>query len=57
MKTLGFDIVCEDFKSEHADNPDAMKSAKKRIEYGKYWCTQNDWKFLYGKIEDDVSII
>jgi hypothetical protein len=55
MKTLGFDSVLEEFNSEHADDADAMKNAQKRIEFGKYWCTQHDWKFMYGTIEDDVS--
>jgi hypothetical protein len=58
MKTLGFEIVCEDFKSEHKDDPGAIKNARKRIEYGEYWCAHQEWKFLYGTIEDsdDVSI-
>src|ERR1700734_1348155 len=55
MKTLAFDSVLEDFSSEHDDDPDAMKKAKKRVNYGKYWCTPNNWKFMYGKIENDVS--
>jgi hypothetical protein len=55
MKTLGFDNVLEDFKSEHDDDPDAIKNAKKRVQYGKYLCTINDWKFMYGRIENDVS--
>ena len=54
MKTLGFDNVLEDFNTKYDDDPDAIKNAKKRIEYGKYWCAPNDWKFMYGKIEDDV---
>jgi hypothetical protein len=54
MKTLGYENVLEDFNSEHADDPDAMKNAQKRIEYGKNWCTTHEWKFLYGRIEDDV---
>ena len=54
MKTLGFENVLENFNSQYADDPDAMKDAKKRIEYGKYWCTPLDWKFLYGNIEDEV---
>ena len=55
MKTLGFDNVVEHFISEHKDDPDAMKNAKKRVKYGKYWCKPEDWKFLYGTI-NDVSI-
>lgn len=55
MKTTSFDYVLEDFISEHEDDPDAMKNAQKRIEYGKKWCTPHEWKFMYGKIEDDVS--
>lgn len=55
MKVLGFESVVEDFKSKHNDDPDAMKSAEKRIEYGKYWCAPNNWKFMYGKIKNDVS--
>lgn len=54
MKTLGFDSVLESFISENDDDPDAMKNARKRIEFGKYWCTPMDWKFMYGSIEDDV---
>jgi hypothetical protein len=57
MKTLGFENVLEDFNSKHADNPYAMNNAKKRIEYGKNWCAPNDWKFMYGKIEDNVSTV
>jgi len=56
MKTLAFDSVLENFISEHDDDPDAMKNAQKRIDYGKYWCTPNDWKFMYGRIDDDVRI-
>jgi hypothetical protein len=55
MKTSGFDNVLEKFISEHEDDPDAMKNVKKRTKFGKYWCTQEEWKFLYGRIED-VSI-
>ena len=54
MKTLGFDNVLKIFNTKYDDDPDMMKNPKKRIEYGKYWCAQNDWKFMYGKIEDDV---
>ena len=54
MKALGFDNVLEDFISEHDDDPDAIRNAQKRIGYGTYWCAQNDWKFLYGRIDDDV---
>jgi hypothetical protein len=54
MKTLGFDTVLEDFNSEHDDDPDAMKNAQKIIDYGKYWCQPNEWRFMYGTLEDDV---
>lgn len=54
MKTLAFDSVLESFNSENDDDPDAMKNAQKRIEFGKYWCTPKDWKFMYGGIQDDV---
>jgi hypothetical protein len=57
MKSLGFDTVLEDFNSQHVDDPDAMKNVQKRIEFGEYWCTSGEWKFLYGKIEDDVSTL
>jgi hypothetical protein len=54
MKTLAADNVLEDFISKHDDDPDAMKNEQKRIAYGEYWCGANDWKFMYGRIEDDV---
>jgi hypothetical protein len=54
MKTLGFDSVLEDFKSEHDDDPDAMKNAQKIVDYGNYWCESEEWKFMYGNVEDDV---
>ena len=54
MKTQGYDSVLESFISENDDDPDAMKNAQKRIEFGRYWCTPTEWKFLYGRIEDDV---
>ena len=55
MKTLGFDNVLEDFNSKHADDPDVITNVQKRIEYGRHWCTEHDWKFMYGMINDDVS--
>ena len=56
MKTLGFETVLEDFISQHDDDPDAMKNTQKRVDYGNYWCQSNEWKFMYGMLEDDVRI-
>jgi hypothetical protein len=55
MKMLAFNNIVEDFNSKYADDPDSLTNAQKRIKYGKEWCILHDWKFLYGKIEDDVS--
>lgn len=60
MKTAGMDNTIADFLSQHTDDPDAIKNAKKRVAYGEYWCKDNEWKFMFGTVEDsdvgDLSI-
>jgi hypothetical protein len=54
---VGLENVVDNFNAEHDDDPDAIKNAAKRVEYGKYWCAPSNWRFMYGRIEDDVMSI
>ena len=52
MKIQALQVIQEDFTAQHSDDPNALKNAKKRVEYGKDMCTKEEWKFQYGKIDD-----
>jgi hypothetical protein len=44
-------------KAQYKDDPDALKDAEKRKEYGKDMCTEEEWAFLYGQIDNEASTI
>jgi hypothetical protein len=57
LKIQAFQSVQDDYLAQHVDDPDALENTEKRIQYGKYLCTEEEWVFLYGKIGHNIHTL
>ena len=57
MKLQAFQAVQEDFEAQHPDDPEALRSTEKRMEYGKEMMSEDGWRFLCSEFDDDVSTL
>lgn len=57
MKIQAFQVIQEDFQAQYKDDPDALRDVEKRKEYGKDMCTEEEWGFLYGQVDNEASTI
>jgi hypothetical protein len=55
MKLQAFQVVQEDFEAQHPDDPGALRSTEKRIEYGNEMMSEDGWRFLCSEFDDKVS--